>query len=92
MRPNGPSQTAQRLGEFCMKSCISVSVRLRVSSDHSLLLSPQEKPDLLRVAARSHASLHPIDRSAMPVEIKTGQMPCSIVRRCVPDAQGDYED
>lgn len=47
MRPNGPSQTAQRLGvqcrAFCMKSGISVSSHRRVSSDHSCAVFPSEK-------------------------------------------------
>jgi hypothetical protein len=47
MRPNGPSQTAQRFGvqcrAFCMKSGISVSSHRRVSSGHSCAVLPSEK-------------------------------------------------
>ena len=47
MRPNGPSQTAQRLGVQCrafrVKFGISVSSHLRVNPDHSFDVSPSSE-------------------------------------------------
>ena len=94
MRPNGPSQTAQRLGvqwsAFRVKFGISVSSHLRASPDQSFAVFPSREAGSgsLHEIARSG---HPIDRSATLHQIKMRQMRGSIVRGCVRDERVSYE-